>query len=110
MTLVAAVYDSRIGGLSRRSQRRRYRTRASARSLHKGRVGAPPLTHLRGNAAIASGRNAALRLRLGTPRAWRSLPGDYEDAAARLNNGPCETMTPMSRRSCQARRRIHPKK
>jgi hypothetical protein len=66
MTLVAAVYDSRIGGLSRRSQRRRYRTRASARSLHKGRVGAPPLPHLRGNAAIASGRNAALRLRLGT--------------------------------------------
>ena len=35
----------------------------------QGRVGAPSLTHLRGAAAIASRRNAALRLNLGTPTA-----------------------------------------
>ena len=39
----------------------------------QGRVGAPSLTHLRGNAAIASSRNAASQLKFGTPRAWRSL-------------------------------------
>jgi hypothetical protein len=35
----------------------------------QGRVGAPSLTHLRGEASIASRRNAALRLNLGTPTA-----------------------------------------
>jgi hypothetical protein len=34
------------------------------------RVGAPSLTHLCGNAAIAFSRNAALQLKFGTPRAW----------------------------------------
>ena len=48
------------------SQRRCYSTRASAPSFTEGRVGAPPLTHLRGNAAIVSGRNAALRLKNGS--------------------------------------------
>jgi hypothetical protein len=62
--------------------------------LIQGKVGAPPLTHLRGNAAIVSSRNAALQLSLGTPRAWRSLPGDYEDAALRLKNGSCEDDEP----------------
>jgi hypothetical protein len=41
----------------------------------QGRVGAPSLTHLRGNAAIASSRNAASQLKIGTPRAWQSLSG-----------------------------------
>jgi hypothetical protein len=62
--------------------------------LIQGRVGALPLTHLRDNAAIASGRNAALRLKFGTPRAWRSLPQDHEDAALRLKNGSCEDDEP----------------
>ena len=91
---VAAVYDCRIGGPSRRSQRRRYSTRASAPSFPEGRVGAPPLTHLRGNAAIASSRNAALPLKFGTPRAWQSLPQDHEDAALRLKLGSCEDDEP----------------
>jgi hypothetical protein len=38
----------------------------------QGRVGAPSLTHLRGNAAIASSRNAASQLKFGMPRAWQS--------------------------------------
>jgi hypothetical protein len=38
--------------------------------IEKTSVGAPPLTHLRGNAAIASSRNAASQLKFGTPRAW----------------------------------------
>ena len=63
---VAAVYDCRIGGPSRRSQRRRYSTRALAPSFTEGRGGAPPLTHLRGNAAIASSTNAAWWLKFGS--------------------------------------------
>ncbi len=38
---------------------------------------------LRGNAAFASSRDAALRLRLGTPRAWRALPWVTKRAGAR---------------------------
>jgi hypothetical protein len=49
----------------------------------QGRVGAPSLTHLRGNAAIASRRNAASQLKFGTPRAWQSLPWVTNRAAAR---------------------------
>jgi hypothetical protein len=37
-----------------------------ARNVCLGRVGAPPLTHLRGNAAIVSSRNAALQLKNGS--------------------------------------------
>jgi hypothetical protein len=33
--------------------------------VFQGRVGAPPLTHLRGKAAIAFSRNAASRLKFG---------------------------------------------
>jgi hypothetical protein len=39
-------------------------------------------------------RNAALRLKFGTPRAWRSLPRDHEDAALRLKLGSCEDDEP----------------
>ena len=52
--------------------------------VYQGRGSAPPLTHLRGNAAIVSSRNAAslravryepeAQLKFGTPRAWRALP------------------------------------
>jgi hypothetical protein len=45
-------------------------------------------------ATIASSSDASLRLRLGTPRAWRSLSRDYEDAALRLKNGSCEDDEP----------------
>ena len=38
--------------------------------------------------------DAAWLLKFGTPRAWRSLPGDYEDAALRLKNGSCEDDEP----------------
>jgi hypothetical protein len=38
--------------------------------------------------------DAAWLLKFGTPRAWRSLPGDYEDAAMRLKNGSCEDDEP----------------
>ena len=37
-----------------------------------GRAAAPPGSDLRGNAAIASRRNAASQLKFGTPRAWQS--------------------------------------
>ena len=39
--------------------------RAAARACIQGGGGAPPLTHLRGKAAIASSRNAAARLKFG---------------------------------------------
>ena len=35
-----------------------------------------------------------MRLKFGTPRAWRALPGDYEDAALRLKSGSCEDDEP----------------
>jgi hypothetical protein len=59
----------------------------------QGRVGAPSLTHLRGNAAIASRRNAASQLKFGTPRAWQSLgfrsalPRTLSDALAERLSG-----------------------
>jgi hypothetical protein len=49
----------------------------------QGRVGAPSLTHLRGNAAIESSRDAASQLKFGTPRAWQLLPWVTNRAAAR---------------------------
>ena len=60
----------------------------------QGRVGAPPLTHLRGAAAIASRRNAALRLNLGTPTARHpylglrsALPRGFVAAVYDFRNG-----------------------
>jgi hypothetical protein len=41
----------------------------------QGRVGAPPLTHLRGGAAIASRETPLARLNLGTPAARHSYLG-----------------------------------
>ena len=41
----------------------------------QGRVGARPLTHLRGEAAFASRGNAALPLNLGTPTARHTYLG-----------------------------------
>jgi hypothetical protein len=48
-----------------------------------GRDAAPPGSDLCGNAASASNRDAASRLRLGTPRAWRALPWELRSALAR---------------------------
>jgi hypothetical protein len=60
----------------------------------QGRVGAPPLTHLRGAAAIASRRNAALRLNLGTAAARHpylglrsALPRGFVAAVYDFRNG-----------------------
>jgi hypothetical protein len=65
---VAAFYDCRIES--------HHSNRTASRSRMQGRVGAPPLTHLLGEAAIASRRDAASRLNLGTPTARHPL--DYE--------------------------------
>ncbi len=70
----------------------RFTKRAAARQRNRlqGRDAAPPGSDLRGKAAIASRRNAASRLKLGTPRAWRALPR-ITSAARRLKKGttPC---------------------
>ena len=85
--------------IPRPSRRNRYSNRATARSCIQGRVGAPPLTHLRGvlakpetrsaeaGAAIASKRNAD-----GAAETWdadgaASLPRLTNRAAERVFSG-----------------------
>ena len=85
-----------LASCSRNSKCRAFRVgRADSISrrvrMSEGRVSAPPLTHFRGKAAIASKGNAALWLSLGTPTARHPYPELRE------------------RRSREARWRIPPK-